>query len=102
VNNSQALELIEEAQRDTPLCPCGLHTVAVGRGSAVWLICFSLLRPKGVLRRLLTLDLPIAHTGRLILDLGVVEPVPGPGGGTFYPVPLPPPVQDPVRARPAA
>lgn len=71
IDNSTALERIEHAEHETPFCWCGAPTVPVHRGGVIWLGCSSLALPKGLVRRLLTLD--VGHTHRPILDLSELE-----------------------------
>ena len=68
-DNAAALERIERAEHDTPFCWCGAPTVPVDSGRAIWLRCTSLLRPRGVVHKLLTLDFAASHTNQRILDL---------------------------------
>ena len=75
IDNRQALELIEQAQNEHPICDCGQQTLAVGRGGGVWLECRSLqTRPRSRVRRLLAAALGI-HTRLLIVDLTPAGPV---------------------------
>ena len=68
IDNRQALEMIEQAQTDTPFCGCGQGTLAVGRAGGVWLECRSLReRPSGVVRRFVAAF--GIHTRELIVDL---------------------------------
>jgi hypothetical protein len=57
IDTTRALERIESAQRELPLCDCGAHTVPVARPDGVWLECTSQAGDRSALRRLLTLDL---------------------------------------------
>jgi hypothetical protein len=66
-----ALERIQDAERRTPFCWCGAPTVPVERRGVIRLECSSLDRPRGVLRRLLTLE--VGHTDQPILDLSELE-----------------------------
>ncbi|HEY8868207.1 MAG TPA: hypothetical protein VIM30_02310 [Candidatus Limnocylindrales bacterium] len=59
IDNARALDLIEQAERQTPFCRCGQPTVPVGRADGVWLECRSLDRP-AIGRILATLAAP-AH-----------------------------------------
>lgn len=69
IDNARALELVEQAERQTPLCTCGTHTLPVARPGGVWLACASLSQPKSVVRQILTLDFAAGHTDRQIVDL---------------------------------
>lgn len=63
-----ALHVLEQAERDTPFCHCGAHTVLVGDGDlGVWLQCADHAPASSVLRRLLRLDLPGRHIRRHVL-----------------------------------
>ncbi len=74
IDNSQALDLIEQAEREIPVCSCGMHTLAAARRDAVWLTCASLTKqPKGIVRKLLTLDFAAFHFDRRIVDLSTLE-----------------------------
>ena len=74
IDNSQALDLIEQAQRNIRVCSCGMHTLAVARADAIWLTCASLTQqPKGVVRKLLTLDFAAFHVDQRIVDLSTLE-----------------------------
>jgi hypothetical protein len=73
IDNTQALERIEQAEREAPFCVCGAHTVPVGRPSGVWLACASLEQPKGLVRKLLTLDFAASHTNRRIVELSALD-----------------------------
>jgi hypothetical protein len=74
IENTRAIELIEEAQQGTQLCPvCGQPAVPVARPGGVWLVCASLVEPKGILRRLLSLDIAAGHTNRLIFETPALE-----------------------------
>jgi hypothetical protein len=72
-NNARALELIEQAQRDTPFCECGRVTVPVGRPGGVWLECASLGEARSTLARVLTLDFVASHTRRRIVNAADFE-----------------------------
>jgi hypothetical protein len=65
--NSRALDLIESAIRSGPYCTCGEPTDVVARDGEIWLDCVTLREEKGLVRRLLTLDL-VAHVSRPIVD----------------------------------
>ena len=44
IDQTTALERIEQAEHETPRCPCGAPTVPVVRGGAVWLVCSNVAR----------------------------------------------------------
>jgi hypothetical protein len=73
IDNVRALELVEQAEQETRLCACGQPVGPLARPGGVWLVCASLVGPKGVLRRLVTLDFPSRHTNQLIFDWSAVE-----------------------------
>jgi len=62
------LELIEQAQRETPTCVCGSATIPVARPDGTWLACSALGQPKSILRRLLSVELAIGHTQQRIVE----------------------------------
>jgi hypothetical protein len=69
MDNTQALALIERAERDTRFCDCGEPMAPVARSSQVWLECRSLPAPAGGgVRRLFTTLAAAGHTRSLILD----------------------------------
>jgi hypothetical protein len=73
IDNRQALDMIEQAQTDSPFCACGRQTLAVGRGGGVWLECSSLqARPRSLVQRLLA-EVGV-HTRVLIVDLTPTPP----------------------------
>jgi hypothetical protein len=43
-DTATALERIELAEHDTPVCPCGAATIPVARDGGVWLVCSNLHR----------------------------------------------------------
>jgi hypothetical protein len=65
-----ALEQLEEAERETPVCrACGERTAPVAHDDgSVWLECPSLADPRPALRRVLSLDFLVGHTRRLIVQ----------------------------------
>lgn len=64
-----ALSVLEQAERDTPFCRCGAHTVLIAdRDFGVWLQCADHQPAASPLKRLLTLDLPGGHVRRQVLD----------------------------------
>jgi hypothetical protein len=69
MDNSQAVALIERAERETPFCDCGEPTIPVARSRQVWLECASRQTlPDNMLRRFLAALATPSHTRRLILD----------------------------------
>ncbi len=70
MDNTQAVALIERAEREAPFCDCGAPMAPVARSSQLWLECRSLPTPadSGV-RRLLTTLAAAGHTRSLILDV---------------------------------
>jgi hypothetical protein len=69
MNNSQALALIERAERDQPFCNCGQPTTPAAHDGRLWLECTARQTPSrsGVRRFLATLA-AASHTRKLILD----------------------------------
>ncbi len=65
-----ALEQLEGAERETPVCRvCGERTAPVAHDDGtVWLECTSLAEPKPALRRVLSLEFLVGHTRRLIVE----------------------------------
>jgi hypothetical protein len=69
IDNTQALVLIERAERETPFCDCGEPMAPVARGEQLWLECISRpAEPGGGVRRFLATLTAAGHTRRLILD----------------------------------
>ncbi|HEX8939266.1 MAG TPA: hypothetical protein VF763_03800 [Candidatus Limnocylindrales bacterium] len=68
LDDERALILIEEAERHTPFCPCGLPTIPVGHAGGVWLECSGLAGGPSRLAWLRPLLEP--HVRRLVVDLG--------------------------------
>ena len=70
IDNWNALDRIEHAERETPSCVCGREMVPVARPDGIWLECASLgesnSSPIGQL--LSALAIP-GHTRRLIVEL---------------------------------
>ena len=74
IDNTRAIEMIEDAEQGTRFCDaCGRPTVPQARSGGVWLVCASLVQPKGKVRRLLTLDIASEHTNHLIFETASVE-----------------------------
>lgn len=69
IDHARALELIEQAEHDLPLCECGQHTLAVARAGGVWQQCSTLQQPRSTLWRLVTFDFAASHVDRQIVDL---------------------------------
>ena len=69
INNRQVVDLIERANDEQPVCPCGRHTTPVWRDGAVWLECASLSQPRdGFVQRLVGALTAPAHTHVRIVD----------------------------------
>lgn len=69
IDNTQAVALIERAERETPFCDCGEPTVPVAHSEQLWLECASRQEPPvSALRRVLAALGAPGHTRRLILD----------------------------------
>jgi hypothetical protein len=73
IDNARALELVEQAEQETRLCACGQPTLPMARPEGVWIACASLVQPRGLLRRLVTLDFSVGHTDQLIFEWSTVE-----------------------------
>ena len=69
-DQSWAMEQLEEAERETPVCRlCGARTAPVAHeDGSVWLECTALSEPKPALRRVLSLEFLLGHTRRLVVD----------------------------------
>jgi hypothetical protein len=69
IDNWKALDRIEQAERETPLCICGQPTSAAARPDGIWLECVSLRTPDvsriGRLRSALTAG---SHARQLIIE----------------------------------
>jgi hypothetical protein len=64
-----ALERIEQAERDMPFCVCGRHIVVAARADGIWLECASLAEPNGSpLGRILAAIASSGHSSRLIVE----------------------------------
>ena len=74
MHDAGMVAFIEQAQRETPFCPCGASTIPAGHDGGVRLRCVSLSRRKGLVRRLLTLDFPGGHVDRRLVDSVDLEP----------------------------
>jgi hypothetical protein len=69
MDNTQALALIERAERAAPFCDCGEPMAPVARSAQIWLECTSRRDPSGRgLRGLLASLGAAGHVRRLILD----------------------------------
>lgn len=69
MDNTQAVALIERAERSSPFCECGEPMAPVARSSQVWLECTSRGMPSGSGLRLFLATLAAAgHDRTLILD----------------------------------
>ena len=73
MTSGRALERIEQAMRTTPFCVCGEPNVPVSHGDDIWLECATRIEPKGILRRLISLDFAVGHTARVIVDGELAE-----------------------------
>ncbi len=63
------LALVEDAERNNPLCACGAPMNVVERGGALWLECFERPQPaSGLRRRLASLLDPVGHDRHLLLE----------------------------------
>ncbi len=63
------LDLIDEAEHESPSCACGARMIPVEREGALWLECAESQEPrKGRVSRLVSLDWLARHTRRVILS----------------------------------
>ena len=68
-DQTRAVELIEQSERDQPRCEaCGAPTMPVARSGMIWLECSAAVRPTSRLRRLIALDGLAGHTRRPIMS----------------------------------
>ena len=69
MDNTQAVALIERAERTAPFCDCGQPMAPVARSSQLWLECTTQPTPTGTgLRRLVTRMAAATHNRQLIVD----------------------------------
>ena len=69
IDQHRALELIEQAQRETLFCDCGAPVVIVERAGGLWLECSSRSpSAEGRIGRLVSALTATLHTRRLIVD----------------------------------
>ena len=69
LENTQALVLIERAERETPFCDCGEPMAPVARDERLWLECVTRpAEPVSGIRHLVARLAAAGHTRRLILD----------------------------------
>jgi hypothetical protein len=67
--NIAALETIETAERETPLCSCGQQTAAVAKSDGIWLECLSIRDADcGPIARLLAPFQEAGHLRTLIVE----------------------------------
>lgn len=70
-HRTHLVELIENAQRATPVCAaCQEPTVVTTDAGALWLACPTLAETRSWLRQLISLDFEAVHTRELLLDPG--------------------------------
>ena len=67
--NARAVDLIENAERSAPYCPCGRHMIAVAAAQSVYLQCASRTEEKSGLSGLVARLTSIGHTRRKIMEL---------------------------------
>jgi hypothetical protein len=69
IDNWNAIDRMEHAERETPFCACGEPMIAVARAEGIWLECASLESPDGSrFSRLLAALTASSHGRRLIVD----------------------------------
>ena len=62
------LNLVHDAERDTPTCVCGAPMIPVSRSGGLWLECSASHEPRGgFLARLASLDWMAGHLRRVII-----------------------------------
>jgi hypothetical protein len=67
--NIAAIETIETAERENPVCSCGQHTAAVAKNDGIWLECLSIRDADcGPLGRLLAPFQEAGHVRMLIVE----------------------------------
>ena len=67
--NIAALETIETAERETPVCNCGQQTAAVAKRDGIWLECLSIRDADGgPIARLLAPFQEAGHVRMLLLE----------------------------------
>jgi hypothetical protein len=67
--NIAALETIETAERETPVCSCGQQTAAVAKNDGIWLECLSIRDADcGPIARLLAPFHEAGHVRMLIVE----------------------------------
>ena len=78
IHNHRAVDRIEAALQEHPLCACGAPTDVVSRPEGLWLVCTREASGTGLLRRLFGTDILFGHTRKLVLDQrdGVLDAVP--------------------------
>lgn len=70
-DRTHLVDLIENAQRTTPVCAaCHRPTVVTNEHDALWLSCPTLGDPRSWLQQLVSLDFEAVHTRQLLLDPG--------------------------------
>jgi hypothetical protein len=69
INTWNALDRIEQAERDMPFCTCGRPIVAAARADGIWLECTSFEEPSGSpLERLISAVTSPGHIRRLFIE----------------------------------
>jgi hypothetical protein len=70
IDNWNALNRIEQFERETPFCICGQPVSATARPDGIWLECVTLREPDASrIARLLSVLAPGGHTRQLIVEL---------------------------------
>jgi hypothetical protein len=69
IDNWNALDRIEHAERETPFCICGQPMVPAARNDGIWLECCSLPQiDRGLVRRFVSTLITTGHIRRLIVE----------------------------------
>jgi hypothetical protein len=67
--NQRAVDLIENAERSNPSCPCGAHMLAVAHDDRVWLECAQRNSQKQGLSSILARLTAFSHSRHMIVEL---------------------------------
>lgn len=69
IDNWNALDRIEHAERETPFCACGEPTVPAARNDGIWLECATFRQPdRSRFERLMDAFTLPGHTRRLVVE----------------------------------
>ena len=67
--NGRAVDLIENAERSAPYCPCGSHMLAVAHGDEIWLECVEKGRSRSGLSGLVARMTSWSHSSSMLMEL---------------------------------